>query len=83
MRIVIAWCETVRVPRGEARIDLGERPPLEDLRVPKAVVWLLDGEESDRVKAEAHAQTIEGAEVFTFPVTEKDPIGRAKRLVAA
>jgi hypothetical protein len=46
----------------------------------KALVWLLKGNESDEIKANTYAAT-EGYSVLTFPISEKDPIGKAKSIM--
>ena len=82
MWVVIAWQEDARraVDWDTTRVDLGERPQWEDIKVPKAVVWVRTGTQADVVKAEAHAATLDyPARVFTYPSKEKDPLGRARQ----
>jgi hypothetical protein len=47
---------------------------------PEACVWLNEGTEDDIVKAKAFAKT-EGYRVMTFPVSEKDPLSKARKAV--
>jgi hypothetical protein len=81
--IVLAWVvpdfEVVR----ERRRDLGERPEMKEIKVPKAVVWLKSGDDADIEKAKAYAskETEYEIAVFTYPTSEKDPLGKAKREV--
>ncbi len=51
-------------------------------QIPKALVWLNEGDADDLEKAKAHADK-EGFSVFTYPTSEKDPIGKAKLAVQA
>lgn len=44
----------------------------------RAAIWLNRGDKSDIAKARRHAEK-EGYVVFTYPTSEKDPLGRAKR----
>ena len=82
--ITIAWANIVRRPAsdpGTVRVDIGHRVPMMDVAEPRAVVWVSAGTAADVAKAEAHAATIDGAQVFTFPTTEPDPIGRSKEKI--
>ena len=84
MIITIAWADIVRRPAcdpGTVRVDIGHRVPMMDAAEPRAVVWVSAGTAADVAKAEAHAATIDGAQVFTFDTTEPDPIGRAKAMI--
>lgn len=49
---------------------------------PVACVWLNDGNQSDLLKAKSHAKK-EGYTVFTYPVSEPDPLDLAKSAVMA
>lgn len=78
--IVVAWVEEeVEVVRAR-RTDLGEAPVTRTVSVGKAVVWLRRGGATDVEKARAYALP-EGKRVFTYPKSEKDPLGRARREV--
>jgi hypothetical protein len=84
--IVIAWTDEGYRVAEERRTDLGERPRLEAHTVAKTALWLLEGTPDDVAKAKAYAgspASIEGARVYTYPVTEADPRGRAARDVLA
>lgn len=82
MWIVLAKTEEVaRVVRAR-RADLGEAPVLRWEPEPRALVWLVNGREADVADAEAFAAR-EGWRVFTYPLAEGDPLGRAKRDVLA
>lgn len=84
MTIVIAWTEDEQeIAPGQKpwRHDLGERPKLVDVKKPRAVVWVNDGSDADAAKAreyvkKAHPGT---GQVFLYPTTEKDPLGKARR----
>jgi len=56
------------------------REELEVIPEPKALVWLNQGNEMDLNRARDHANH-EGYSVFTFPMTEKDPIGMGKKKI--
>jgi hypothetical protein len=79
-QIVIAWTviETVW-DREMYAADLGERPGLVEVEVPRAVTWLFAGDADDVAQAEAAAKRFDnGARVYTFGPCEQDPHGRAK-----
>jgi len=82
---VVAWtAEDFAVVR-ERRADLGERPELRAVTVGRAAMWLNRATPADVAKARDYAErgTGDGTPmvVFTYPVTEKDPLGRARREV--
>lgn len=86
--IVIVWADLLHVWDGKPfRADLGERPGTRIEKVAHAVVWLLAGSEDDVSKAIDYCErenlrihdNINKRYVRTYPTTEKDPIGRAKR----
>lgn len=81
--IIIAWTETVMVPDGRPyKVDLGYLPTMKEVKEAKAVCWLLEGDDSDVKKAEAHAKNMSSTgRVFTFPTNHEDPMGEAKRLI--
>lgn len=86
MTIVIAWTSTHRVPIDfeTTRIDLGERPTMEDRRRGHAVIWLNEGNADDITKARAHAATLDDpAYVYTFTTSTANPLQRAKALALA
>lgn len=79
-KIVLAWIvEDFKVVR-ERRRDLGERPEMEAILVPKAVVWLNAGTDEDVEKAKVYAakETDYQIAVFAYPTSEREPIERAK-----
>lgn len=76
--IVLVWTEEDFRVTKERRTDLGERPEIEVFQAPKACVWLNAGTDEDLEKAKAHADTL-GWQVVTFPTTEPNPIGAAKK----
>lgn len=59
--------------------DVNWHPEFEAAPEAKAMVWLLKGNASDEVKANSFAET-EGYSILTFPISEKDPIGKAKSI---
>jgi hypothetical protein len=78
VQCVIAWTEESREWTGKAfAADLGERPELRDVLVPRACMWLNEATVRDVEAAKAYANR-EGFKVFTY-TNEKDPIGAAKR----
>ncbi len=86
MTIVIAWTTTHRVAIDfeTTRIDLGERPTMEDRRRGHAAIWLNVGTTEDLTKAKAHAETLdEPAYVYTFTTATENPLSRAKALALA
>jgi hypothetical protein len=83
--IVLAKTEVVRVPvnPGLVRADLGEQYKLRDVLDPKALTWVLEGDEVELGKAQVFASR-EGWTVFTFdPYVLKDacPLAEARRLI--
>lgn len=79
MQIVLAWAEkTALVPTG--RHVMRDRNWFPEFRAEwegRAAMWKLDGAPRDLEKARAHAAT-EGREVYVFPPTETDPLGKAR-----
>lgn len=78
MIIVLARADIAYRPVGTWRHDLGERPKMEEVPDPKSLIWLNEGTATDLKKAKAYARQ-EGYSVFTYPTTERDPLGRAKK----
>ena len=83
--IVIAWTTVAMEIVRERRTDLGERPELREVNVPRACVWLNEGGPADVMKAHAYAATLDGPLrlVFAYETSEPDPIARAKRDILA
>lgn len=76
--IVIAWVDTIAVPAEKIwASDLGRRPKMKDVRVSRAAMWANQGSAEDEAKARAYAAK-EAGMVFCYPLSERDPIGRAK-----
>jgi len=82
MQIVIAWAEKTKlVPTGrQVMRDMNWFPEFRAEWEGRAAMWLRDGEPSDLEKARAYAAP-EGRAVFTFPKSEKDPLGKARAAV--
>lgn len=76
MTIVLARTEVGFEVVRPGAADLGIRPTLKEIAVPRACVWLNRGTAADLAKATAYAPT-EGYRVFTYPTSERDPLGRA------
>ena len=82
--IVVAWTEDTQelAPDQKSwRHDLGERPKLVDVKKPYAAMWRNAGTEVDVGKAREYARKnnpVTGR-VMVYPVTEKDPLGRARK----
>jgi hypothetical protein len=81
LTIVIAWVMVEFEVVKARRTDLGEAPVLKQVLVSKAVMWLNRGTEKDLEKAKVYArsQKDQRIAVFTYPTTERDPLGRAKK----
>ncbi len=82
MLIVIAWTEVVQVWDGEPyRLCLGQQPRMVEQTQATACTWLLKGCDADVEKARTFVIGEYGSRgaVFTYPVKEKDPLGRAKK----
>lgn len=79
--IVLARLEDDFRVVSDAGRDLGRAPKIERFHRPAAVVWLNEGDALDAQKARAFAAK-EGYRVFLYPVTEREPLARAKRDVA-
>lgn len=82
--IVIAWAEQTKlVPTGRNVMrDLNWFPEFRAEWEGKAAMWKGRGDDTDLAKAKAYAAT-DGHSVFTFPVTERDPLGKARALAVA
>ncbi len=76
MQIVLARLDEDFEVLSDAGRDLGVKPKIRKIQVPRAVMWLNDGNETDLAKARRFAQG-EGYTVFTY-TGEADPLGRAK-----
>jgi hypothetical protein len=79
--IVAAWVVTDFEVVSQGRRDLGERPKLREVKVPKAVMWANKGtsEDVEKAKAWARKETDHEVAVLVYPTSEPDPMGRAKR----
>ena len=77
IQIVIAWTEEEVQIVKTRRTDLGERPVTRSVQSPRACIWLASGTDEDLTRARAWA-TRENKTVFTFPISEQDPLGQAK-----
>ncbi len=69
----------VEVARPYAH-DLGERPPLREVKRAQAAMWLISGSETDVDRARAFCRLEPEWSVYTFPPTEAEPLEAAKRL---
>ena len=81
--IVLARVDLTGVePTGEwERYDgVNYRPKVRIVAEAKACIWLRDGTRSDEAKAKAFAEK-EGWTVLTFPTSEPDPLGLARRKI--
>ncbi len=81
MQIVIAWAEqTALIPTGRHIMrDMNYFPEFRVEWEGKAAMWLRKGTDADLEKARKYAET-DSRLVFTFPKTEKDPLGSARNL---
>jgi len=76
--IVLARIETDQVIVKQGRIDIGERHTFAEVPKPVSLMWLNEGTVSDVVAAKRFASK-EGYSVFTYPVTESQPLQRARK----
>ena len=87
MIIVVAWTVTEQrvVDPHLTRVDLGELHTFRDVQSPRACVWLLTGDESDRDRAQAFIDSDypETGKVYTFPADEADPLGKARKQIVS
>lgn len=82
--IVVAWVvDEQEIAPGQKmwRHDLGERPKFVSVKNAKAVMWANSGSVEDLAKARAYAEKHHhgSGAAFEYPVSEKDPLGRAKK----
>lgn len=82
--VVVAWMEdTQEIAPGQKtwRHDLGERPKLIDVKKPHAAMWVNEGTPVDADKAYVYVKKEhpDSGRVLIYPMTEKDPLGRARR----
>jgi len=86
MQIVLALTDTDVVPTDKWTTSRGDginaAKVLATVKTAKACMWKRRGNAADLYKATEYALK-NGFELFTFPMTEKDPLGAAKRLVLA
>lgn len=81
MQIVLARLdETAEVVRY-GRMDLGERHDWAVAVRPVALMWTNEGRSDDVEKARAYAAT-EGYTVLTFDPPVRDPLGKARTIMA-
>lgn len=78
---MLAWVVPDFEVVKQRRSDLGERPEMKEVKIPKAAVWLKRGTKADIEKAKAYAEkeTDYKIAVLMYPTSERDPIGKAKR----
>lgn len=80
MWVILAWVEAHKEPvEGTGRPDLGVPPEWRDVVVPRAVTWVIDGDDSDIERATAYGNSqVPRARVFTYSRWETDPLARAR-----
>lgn len=86
MIVTVSWCTTERVLIEGAvwRADLGERPPLREVLVGKACVWLNDATEADFEAAAAWGATQDPpATARRWPSGTADVLAKARRAEVA
>lgn len=81
-QIVLASVDVTKlVPTGRNVMrDMNWFPEFRAEAEGKACMWMNKGSAADVAKAEAYAAK-EGWKVFTYPTTERDPLGKAKAAV--
>lgn len=88
VQIVLAWKTAEQELTGDPwRADIGERPKWKDVEKPHAAMWKARGREKDVEKARIYADNpsnnptglVGHVRVLTYPTSERDPLGRAKR----
>ena len=84
MTIVIARTEKTKMVKTGRTVqrDLNYYPEFEFQDEGHAAIWLNEGNADDLRKACAYAER-EGYKVFTFPTSEPDPLGKAKKMAEA
>ena len=84
MQIVIARLDEETVISELGQIDIGRPHKFKSVPKPLAAMWLSEGgNETDLEKCRAYVLKInDGWQVFTYPQTENDPLGRAKKDVS-
>jgi nucleotide-binding universal stress UspA family protein len=77
LQIVIAWTvDEMEIVRAR-HTDLGERPVMREIKVPRAALWLKSGTGEDLKKAREYAKA-NGYRAFAYVADEPDPIAVAK-----
>lgn len=80
MQIVLARLDEDTVIAEHGQLDIGRPHRFKAVPKPIAAMWLSEGgDATDLEKCRAYVLKInDGWRVFTYPQTEKDPLGRAK-----
>lgn len=83
-RVVVAWTEdSQEIAPGQRawRHDLGERPKFVDVKKPYAAMWANRGTLADLDKARSWVsrEYPDSGRAFSYPTSESDPLGRARR----
>lgn len=86
--IVVAWVVEDVVSIGPDRgADLGRRREVKTGPVARAAMWLNSGTPGDVAAAEAYTRTVDShdrpAQVYVYPTSERDPLGRARQAIMA
>lgn len=84
MQIVIARLDEETVIAEFGQIDIGRPHKFKAVKKPIAAMWLSEGgDETDLQKCRDYVRKInDGWKVFTYPQSEQDPLGCAKRDVS-
>lgn len=80
--IVLAWAEKTKlVPTGRHVMqDMNWFPEFRAEWEGRAAIWINKGTEADLRKAQDYAKT-DQRHVFIFPISERDPLGKAREMV--
>jgi hypothetical protein len=82
IQVVLAKIEQDMIVAAPYRADLGQRPKMQAVSRPVAVMWASECDAADYDSACRYAAT-EGYQVFCYGQDEADPLGRAKADVLA
>lgn len=80
-QIVIAWPDETMELVDPGAPDIGRSAKFTARPIGKAAMWLRRGTPADLEKARAYCATEPGRRAYSYPISERDPLGRARREV--